>query len=247
MKLSCVVIEDEEAARQKIVQNLEHFPEIEIVGEAAFEQEAFNLILETQPDAAFLDVELKKGNAFSLLERLKAQNHPIPNIIMITGKPEYAVDALNDFKANIVQYLVKPYLEDKEIKFRKAIDALMAAKLSGKPNIHDVIHLRNKREFQRVEFNKIAYLEANGEGGTLVVNDKNYYSVNYSLTKFMKILPSNHFIRISNQNVVRKQRIVSVNSSDRTLVVECLWNNNPTLRIGGAYYDDLKNLLLNKT
>lgn len=129
-KLLTVVLEDEDDNRNWLVKKLKQYPELEILGEAATVDESFALIAHTKPDAAFMDIQLIGGDVFTLLKRLQENGIPIPYIVMTTGYPEYVMDALNNHRRFVVQYLVKPFVEDWQKKLRKSIDALMAAKLS---------------------------------------------------------------------------------------------------------------------
>ena len=87
--LRCVVIEDEEAIREHLVEKLRFFPELDIVGEAASVEDAFNLINKTRPDVAFMDVIIEGGNVFDLLNRLKNRDIPIPYTVLATGYDQY--------------------------------------------------------------------------------------------------------------------------------------------------------------
>ncbi|MBK8564424.1 MAG: hypothetical protein IPN76_14080 [Saprospiraceae bacterium] len=85
LKLRCIVLEDEDDIRNWLVKKLQQFPELEFVGEAATIDEAFRLIASTKPDAAFMDVKLIGGDAFTLLSRFQANGLLIPYIVMATG------------------------------------------------------------------------------------------------------------------------------------------------------------------
>lgn len=255
-KLRCIVLEDEDDIREWLIKKLRQFPELEIVGEATHIDDAYRLIVATQPDVAFMDIQLIGGDAFTLLSRLKENGVPIPYIVMATGYPEYVLTALNDYRYYIVQYLVKPFVEDWRTKIRKSIDALIAAKLkdsttinpptSIKPDIEeeksDNIFIQHKGNLLRLEFAKIDYLEAGGGGETIIVmNQDSNYQVSIPLSKFMELLPPS-FVRISKFNIINTDRIVSINRGDRTVEIRGQ-NKNKSLGISKIYYPDfIKNL-----
>ena len=259
LKLRCVVIEDEDDIRQWIIKKIQQFPELEFIGEAANVDEAFHLIATAKPDAAFMDVHLIGGDAFTLLERLQANRLRIPYIVMATGYQEYVMTALNDYRNYIVQYLVKPFVENWRDKFRKAIDALVVAKLKDAteevvpsrppatlpPESPAFTFLQNKGSLLRLDFEQIAYLEAAGGGESIVVLDDVYHQVDLTLSKFMTLLPE-YFVRISKSNIVNVNRAVSINRGDRTVEMK-LSKKNKTLGISDSYYADfLKRLPLAK-
>ncbi|MEO6758834.1 MAG: response regulator, partial [Saprospiraceae bacterium] len=126
-RLRTVVLEDEDENREWLLKKLALYPELDVLGSAMTVDEAFLLIARHRPDAAFVDIQLIGGDAFQLLERLRQQGLPIPFMVMTTGYPDYVWTALNDYNRYVVQYLVKPFLENWQEKLRKSIDALLAA------------------------------------------------------------------------------------------------------------------------
>ncbi len=251
-KLRCVVLEDEDDIREWLLKKLRQYPELEIAGEAATLDDAFRLIATTKPDAAFMDIQMIGGDAFMLLSRLQAQGLPIPYIVMATGYPEYVMTVLNDYRRFVVQYLVKPFAENWQAKFRKAIDALMAAKmndsfaLASLPATPAAIaeptprhtFIQNRGNLLRLDFDKIAYLEAAGSGETIVVSDSEQQQVDLTLNRFLEILPPEVFLRISRINVVNTQRIVKINREDRTVEIRCQ-PKNKSLGVGDSFYTEL--------
>jgi DNA-binding LytR/AlgR family response regulator len=104
-KLKCVVFEDEDYNRKWLIEKLKTFDELDIVGEAVSINGAFQVLLKTNPDVAFMDIKLIGGDVFALLSRLKTSGVPIPFIVITTGFPEYVMTALNEYRHYIVQYL----------------------------------------------------------------------------------------------------------------------------------------------
>jgi two-component system LytT family response regulator len=85
---------------------LEDFPEIEILGEAANADEAFELINSLAPDLLFLDIQMPGKTGFELLEMLDS----VPKVIFTTAYDEYALKA---FEVNALDYLLKPIQLDR--------------------------------------------------------------------------------------------------------------------------------------
>jgi DNA-binding LytR/AlgR family response regulator len=249
-KLRTIVLEDEDDNRNWLVKKLNQYPELDLVGEAATLDESFHLIAQTNPDAAFMDIQLIGGDVFTLLTRLQESGIPIPYIVMTTGYPEYVMSALNDYRRFVVQYLVKPFVEDWQIKLRKSIDALIAAKLNDTVSIYErnpaeiqhAIFINNRGNLLRLDFDKIAYFEAAGGGETFVVTDTDTHQVDLTLNKFLELLPPERFLRISKNNVINSGRILRVNREDRTVDIE-QGSKHKTLGVGDSYYTEMiKNL-----
>ena len=255
VKLRCVVLEDEDDLREWTVNKLKQFDEVEFVGESQSVDDAFRLIASTNPDAAFMDIKLEGGDVFTLLDRLKQSGVRIPNIIIISAFPEYVLTAINDYNKYIKQYLVKPITDNWQEHFRKALDALLMAKLTSftpqpkkveivkekeitKP---DHVFVQNKGILEKIEFESIFYVEAAGSGESLVVVEDEYFQIDLTLNKFLQILPE-QFFRISKSCIVNLQKIKRINSGDRTLEVDR--EKTKELGIGDKYYGDLKSRLV---
>lgn len=78
---------------------------VKLCGNAGNNKDAITLINAKRPQLVYLDIELNRGNAFELLEKIKEVNELNFQVIFITAFNEYAVKA---FRHNAVDYLLKP-------------------------------------------------------------------------------------------------------------------------------------------
>lgn len=98
-----VIVDDEVTGVEVLGLMLDTYcSNVEVVGIASGVDEAVELIMRLKPDLIFLDIELKDGSGFDILDRLK-QYHG--DIIFITAYDNYAIKA---FKKRAVDYLLKP-------------------------------------------------------------------------------------------------------------------------------------------
>lgn len=104
--MRALIIDDERLARKELIKLLEEFPEVEILGEAANVDEAYELINSLNPDLLFLDIQMPGKTGFELLEMLDA----VPTVIFTTAYDEYALKA---FEVNALDYLLKPIQMDR--------------------------------------------------------------------------------------------------------------------------------------
>jgi len=97
-----MLVDDEQAARERLRQLLGPIPNIEIVGEAADGEQAIERIVELRPDLVLLDIQMPGCTGLEVAACLPA---PRPRIIFCTAFDQYAVEA---FELHAVDYLLKP-------------------------------------------------------------------------------------------------------------------------------------------
>lgn len=107
-KIKTLVIDDEPAARRGIRMLLERDPDVHVAGEASSGSEAVRKIREEKPDLIFLDVQMPEMNGFKVLESLGDVS--VPAVIFVTAYDQHALQA---FEVNAVDYLLKPYDDDR--------------------------------------------------------------------------------------------------------------------------------------
>lgn len=107
-KIRTLVIDDEPAARRGVTMLLERDPDVLVIGEAASGKEAVQKILSEKPDLVFLDVQMPELNGFKVLEAIGGQHSPA--VIFVTAYDQHALQA---FDVNAVDYLLKPFEDDR--------------------------------------------------------------------------------------------------------------------------------------
>lgn len=107
-KIRTLVIDDEPTARRGVRMLLERDPEMEVIGEASSGTEAATKIADAKPDLVFLDVQMPGLNGFEVLERV-APKH-MPAVVFVTAYDQHALQA---FEVNAVDYLLKPFDDDR--------------------------------------------------------------------------------------------------------------------------------------
>ncbi len=106
-----VIADDEVLARQKLRQLLRDQSDMEIVGECATAAETLELVRAANPDLLFLDIRMPDMDGFDVLGALtNEQASSLPQIIFTTAYDQYAVKA---FEYNAVDYLLKPFSQDR--------------------------------------------------------------------------------------------------------------------------------------
>ena len=123
MTLRSIVVDDEPAARELLVEILGKRPDIEIAGVFGDSRQAIAGIRKEKPDVVFLDIQMPGRDGFAILDALGEE---APPVIFVTAYDEYAVQAF-DFAA--IDYILKPLDED---RVYRSIDRAMSRARNGK-------------------------------------------------------------------------------------------------------------------
>jgi two-component system LytT family response regulator len=115
MIIKAFIIDDDpgiRATNKKLLK--EYFPDIELVGEADSVDSAFAMINELKPHLVLLDIEIKGGTGFQLLQKLKPYTF---KVVFITGFNDFGIKAI---KFNALDYILKPV---NSVEFQSAIES----------------------------------------------------------------------------------------------------------------------------
>ena len=114
--IRAVIADDETAARSRIRKLLRAQPDVLVAAEAASGPETLEVVRRHEPDLLFLDIQIPGMSGFGVLEALLADSGRLPAVVFVTAYDEYALRA---FEARAVDYLVKPFDDE---RFRAAVD-----------------------------------------------------------------------------------------------------------------------------
>lgn len=106
--LSVLVVDDEAPARKRLTDLLSIDREVGQIVEAQNGLAATTLIQEKRPDLVFLDVQMPGVDGFGVIEALGAENMPLT--VFVTAYDRFALQA---FEADAVDYLLKPFADER--------------------------------------------------------------------------------------------------------------------------------------
>jgi len=208
MKLTSIIVEDEETSRQILKNYLNKYcPNVNILGEASNVGEALVLIRNNDLDLVFLDVEMPYGNAFDLLDKVGDINF---ETVFVTAYNHYAMDALN---AHASYYLMKPISIDELIKavdyvaeIKTKENALQDEVLITKTNtVNGKITIPQQNGFEVLNTSDILYCKADDNYTEIHLNNNKKKLVSKTLKYFEEALNGASFSR------VHKSYLVNVN------------------------------------
>jgi two-component system LytT family response regulator len=229
--LKAIIIEDEIGSVNVLLKLLADNPivPIQIMGVAVSIKTGLELIQNQKPEVVFMDVELRDGSSFQILEQLPSIDF---KLIFVTAFDKFAIDA---FRFSAIDYLLKPidnklFYEvikklsdkephansDKQFKFLKEVkDKTILEKVNK-------IALFENREIIFESLDNIISLRAL-ESYTEIHSTSKKYTMSKNLGHFQELLSGHenfvriHYSTIVNLNYIKK---LSQNESNRQFRVE---------------------------
>jgi len=117
-KPRALIVDDEAPARLRIRELLERALSVDLIGECASGVEAVAAIRDQKPEILFLDVQMPVIDGFQVLRAIPSDRMPVS--IFVTAYDRYALAA---FEAHALDYLLKPFSDE---RFAKALNRAIA-------------------------------------------------------------------------------------------------------------------------
>jgi len=237
-QLSFFIVEDEKAAQKALTDALQAYSNTNTLGVADNVEDAYAGILDTDPDALFLDIKLRGGDAFHLMQKFKDHHIDCPPCIVMTGHDEFelAQRAINDFKDKIIKILKKPFWSDFDEHFQQCRDAIYAYhKAADRPRDPDVLFIKEGPVTYRLEYKDIDFVEVGGNGTVFLSTSprlEESKKINTTLSRFLEQAPD-RFLRIHRNCAVQVSRISHINHEEHMLYLQ---GHDRGLSIGRSYY-----------
>lgn len=213
MTLRCCVIDDEPLAAGLIASYIEKTPFMELVGKFSSPKDAISSILNDAIDVVFLDIQMPQLNGIEFAKIIP----PTMRIIFTTAYSNYAIDG---FKVNALDYLLKPISYDEFLaaanralhwhELTKQTNGNQAA--SDKTSAdNDSIIIKSEYKLIQIKIADIIYIEGLKDYVKIYVEgtDKSIMSL-LSMRTLEQKLPSSQFMRIHRSFIVNLSKIRTI-------------------------------------
>ncbi|MCF1713614.1 LytTR family DNA-binding domain-containing protein [Flavihumibacter sp. RY-1] len=226
----CMIIDDEKAAIDVLVNYVSKIEHLELIATATNPITGIDLINRHKPDLVFLDIQMEEMSGIDILKIVG--NHT--RVIFCTAYSDFALDAF-DYEA--VDYLMKPIAFP---RFMKAVQRAMGIIMAGKvavvdtiPNDYIFVKTEQRGKLVKINYDEIDFIEG----------QKNYVAFHKGKEKILTLLnlkdiedrlPKNIFVRVHRSFIVPFKNIVSIENN-----ILKLRNRVEQVPIGDIYKDQL--------
>lgn len=228
MIYKCLVVDDEDLARELIETHLSQLNNFEVVASCSSAIEAHAILQKESVDLLFLDIEMPVIKGTDFLKSLSKK----PKVIFTTAYRDYAIEG---FELNAVDYLLKPIVFE---RFFKAIEKFLGSSTKD-PEV-------NANEFK--EKQKYIYVKSNSKNIKVLFNDINYIEsikdyirvhlinsktilVKHGISAFDEKL-DDRFLRVHRSFIVNKEKVTAFTKQDVEI-------GTIEIPIGGLYKEDV--------
>lgn len=204
--IKCIAIDDEPLALKQMAYYIERTPFLEHVGNFDNALLANDFIQKEKVDLMFVDISMPDLNG---MDFVKSLTNP-PKIVFTTSHAEYALEG---FKVNAVDYLLKPVGYDDFLKAANKVMAWFNAQFADTTKVRtddDFMLIKSEHKIVRINLNDIKYIEGMREYVRIhLLGQKPIMSL-LSMKKVEESLPINRFMRVHRSYIVNLNRITTI-------------------------------------
>ena len=199
MTLNCVVVDDSAIQRLSILKLIKSHPNLNLVGEFSNALETKKGLDANQVDLMFLDIEMPDLTGFELVDILNYT----PQIIVVTGKTEYAFKA---FSYDATDYLHKPITTERfNVAINKALDHHRLKLVNIEEDGEHMI-IKSELKKHKVYIKDIKWVQALGDYIKLVTEADSFVILS-TMKDFEKELSKYNFLRVHKSYIVNLDKI----------------------------------------
>lgn len=209
--------DDEPLARRRLRTRLERDPGLAIVAECKNGYEVSEILARMQLELLFLDVVMPGIDGLSIIERIP--DHRRPSVVLVTAHDRYAMRA---FDIHVVDYLLKPYDDD-----RFAV-ALARAKAAVPARASEPLAVRDRRGTTLLPIDSIDWVES-ADNYVEVHAGGDTHLVRITLAELEQRLPARDFARVHRRAIVNLRRVRAIQAEGLVL------DGDVAVRVGRRY------------
>ena len=230
--IRCIIVDDEPLAVAQLENYVERVPFLVNVGSCSSAAEAMELLSTGNVDAMFVDINMPDIDGVQLVRSL---SHP-PMVVFTTAYSEYAIEG---FKLDAVDYLLKPIAFDAFLKAANKLNRFFSINNPVRPVpeqgegvCHDCLYVKSDYRMLRVPISSIKYIEGMSEYVRIFVEDSTKPIVSLlSMKKIEESLPADSFMRVHRSYLVNLQKVKEVSK------MRIVYDGEVYVPIGEMYKD----------
>ena len=210
MKLKTIAIDDEPLALRLVTDYVSKTPFLELVGSFDNPLDAIDFLSKQSVDLIFVDIQMPDLTGIEFARSLESA----PKIVFTTAYEKYAIEG---FKLNAIDYLLKPFSYEEFLKAAGKARKQTELEANVLPSIEansQFLFLKSEYKIRRINFNDILYIEGLKDYIKVYISgdDKPVMSLN-SIKSLEQKLPEDKFMRVHRSFIVNLDKIDTIERS----------------------------------
>jgi len=246
-RIRVLIVDDEQPARQRLIDLLRTDPEVGDILEAGNGIIAVDMIEGERPDLVFLDVQMPELDGIGVIDAVGSARMPLT--VFVTA---YDRHALRAFEANALDYLLKPFSDERHeatmvrVKSRLNEQSLqefgrrLGGLVSGSPR-YDRLVVKSGGRTRFLRADEIDWIEAAGVYVTLHADGAEIL-YRAALHELAKKLDPERFVRVHRSAIVNIDSILHLEPISHG-EFDIVMKNGSRCRISRSYRAELEKRL----
>lgn len=183
MTIKCIVVEDERIAREGLQSYIEKYGFLELVGSFSNATDALQFLKEQEICLIFLDIELPGIKGIEMAKQIGEKQH------LIIFTTAYAQYALEGYKVNAIDYLVKPIFPE---DFHRAVSKarhFFGYRERDATSANKELVIKSDGEWLRIAPSEIQFLKSMQNYVLIYLNNSKPRMVLQALKELIALLP----------------------------------------------------------
>lgn len=228
-----LLIDDEADARELLKQYLAQQKGFKIIGECSNGIEAVQQIDVLQPDIIFIDIQMPGLTGMQVVQKIRHN----PAIVFTTAYDQYA---LNAFNADAVDYLLKPYTEERFLKaLGKVSGGLPSERAPTAYPTRILVEFGNR--LINIAVSDIEYIEADKDYSRIYAGRRVYLS-NTGIGLLKQKLDPAVFLRIHRSYIINIEQLRELHKEAGG--AQAIMANGQSLTVSRGYIDSVRRLII---
>ncbi|MGD0583390.1 MAG: LytTR family DNA-binding domain-containing protein [Bacteroidales bacterium] len=208
--ISVIAIDDEPLALKLITDYISKTPSLKLLGKFENPLEASKFLSENTIDLVFTDIHMPDLKGIEFTRTMEKG----PKVIFTTAFEKYALEG---YKLDIVDYLLKPFSYEEFLKAVQKANRLIRVERGSLSKVEaneEFLFLKSDYKIKRINFNDILYIEGLKDYVKVYIQNIQKPVLSLSSLKLLETkLPDDKFMRIHRSFIVNLHKIDTIERS----------------------------------
>lgn len=206
MIIRCIALDDEPLALKQLGSFIEKTPYLELLASCNSAFKAMEVLNDQQVDLIFADIQMPDLNGLDFSKTLDKN-------IKVVFTTAYAEYALEGFKVDALDYLLKPYGYEEFLKSANKAKAFFDLKEKSETTVeqkNDFLFVKSEYKLVKIKLSDIRYIEGLKDYVKIYTQEPKPILSLLTMKSLEEKLPTNTFMRVHRSYIVNLNSITTI-------------------------------------